>query len=123
MEAPTEIRTVEDIAAFANLLEYKHCGDLIEIVLLPYWTHGAPPDDPDALRVQIVSRPLDACQWPHIGPGRVRITMDGIRDLPAPIYDALLFVREMVHAFEKHEADEWLRFAGELVHNPHPEGL
>lgn len=30
-----------------------------------------------------------------------------------------VFVRELVQGFECHESDEWLRFGGELVSDPH----
>lgn len=33
------------------------------------------------------------------------------------------FLREMVRRFELHEADEWLRFNGDLLHDPHAAGV
>lgn len=40
------------------------------------------------------------------------------------VHDLLAFIRvAMLHAMEIHESDEWFRFDGELVFDPHSEGL
>lgn len=33
--------------------------------------------------------------------------------------EALLYVRQEIHIMEKHEADEWIRYKGEMIFNPH----
>lgn len=33
--------------------------------------------------------------------------------------DVIRWIRDCVHRWERHEADEWFRFDGNLVHDPH----
>lgn len=71
------------------------------------------------IRLTLSSYPLDADDWPRVGAKRVKVFQSTVIQLPVSLKDFLYHVKTLCYDMARHEADEWLRFAGERVCDPH----
>lgn len=127
---PEDVVTIRDIEAVSNLLEYRRHqheeGDKVAIEFVPIDVDGVLMERgrtsldacPDRLIIHVVGYPKSVKHYPYCAQ-RVKVRLSSVQCLPTKLEAVLSMVRELVRDYELHEVDEWLRFAGTHVNDPH----
>lgn len=107
---------LDEAMAVLNMTSYKSVDFALYDTAprLEAFPYGEPT--PTALRIQATAYPIDADNVPK----RIKVVVvPSVLALPTTKVELLDHVRRLLHEAETHEADEWFRFGGERVYDPH----